>query len=84
MQAIKKLSLALVCVAGLGVGTAMAADGMNAAAPLEAVQADPQVMRAPVRILRAAKLLLLMMVYTSLRARAVAHRWRQLLTVIPT
>lgn len=46
MQAIKKLSLALVCVAALGVGTAMAADAA-VAAPLDAVQADPQVMRAP-------------------------------------
>ena len=47
MQAIKKLSLALVCVAALGVGTAMAAGGVTADAPLDAVQADPQVIRAP-------------------------------------
>lgn len=49
MRAIKKLSLALVCVAALGAGTAMAADGVvtAAAVPLDAVQADPQVMRAP-------------------------------------
>lgn len=46
MQAIKKLSLALVCVAALGVGTAVAA-GAAVDAPLDAVQADPQVMRAP-------------------------------------
>ncbi len=43
MQASKKLFLALVCVAALGAGTALAA----ADAPLDAVQADPQVMRAP-------------------------------------
>ena len=46
MQAIKKLSLALVCVAALGMGTAVAA-GAAVDAPLDAVQADPQVMRAP-------------------------------------
>ncbi len=46
MQAKKKLSLALVCVAALGLGTAVAA-GAAVDAPLDAVQADPQVMRAP-------------------------------------
>ena len=60
MQAMRKVSLILACVFALGAGSAFAANDFvtlpmqemkpvvtNSDSPLEAVQADPEVMRAP-------------------------------------
>lgn len=50
MQALKKISAVLVCACVLGAGSAWAARAVvvDNEAPLEAVQADPELMRAPV------------------------------------